>query len=123
MATLEEIYAKAMSDDAEKKAFAEALSTREGAAAYLAQHDCEATPEELVALLKGKAGASGELSDETLEGATGGGWGDWVVSIAFVGVGCAIEAIISVVANSDAVSKYDNPYAPKHDDNALEICS
>ncbi len=83
MATLGELYDKAMSDDEAKKAFAQAIATKEGAEAFLAQQGCEATSEELAAFLKEKASGSksGELDDRELEGAAAGGWDWWYDTI------------------------------------------
>ena len=83
MATLEELYEKVLADDGEKQAFAQAITTKEGTAAFLAERGCDASPEELVALLKGKAPApeGGELTDAELEGAAGGAWYDWLVEL------------------------------------------
>ena len=122
MATLEEIYAKIVSDDTEKKALAEAFATEEGAAAFLEQRGCEASPVELVALMREKAGAAGELADEDLEGAVGAAWGDWVVSFVGLAVTCGLHAIISVVANSDVTKEWDNPHATKITDGPFDIC-
>ncbi len=78
MAMFGELYEKILSDDGEKKALAQALATKEGTAAFLAERGCEATPEEFVAFLKEKAPkpAGGELDDAELEGAAGGAWYD-----------------------------------------------
>ena len=103
MATLEEIYAKIVSDDAEKKAFVEAFATEEGAAAFMAQRGCEARPAELVALMREKAAAAGELSDEDLDNAAGGAWTEWLMSIGSFGIACAAIAIYSVCTDKDAL--------------------
>ena len=105
MATLEEIYAKIVSDDTEKKALAEAFATEEGAAAFLAQRGCEASPVEFVAFMREKAGATGELADKTLEGAAAGfGVYDFSVSFCTLGVGCGIIAAVSYASDKGAVA-------------------
>ena len=83
MATLEELYEKVVSDDGEKQALAQAVATKEGTAAFLAERGCDATPEELVAFFKGRACApeGGELSEEELGDVAGGAWYDWIIDI------------------------------------------
>ena len=117
MATLEEIYGKIVSDDTEKKALAEAFATEEGAAAFLAQRGCEASPVELVALMREKAGAAGELADEDLEGAAGAGWGDWLASFMGLAVTCGIAAAISA-----AVAATEEPGTPTGTEGIIDLC-
>ena len=123
MATLEEIYAKIVSDDTEKKALAEAFATEEGARGFMEQRGCEASPVELVALMREKAGAAGELADEDLEGAAGGtGW-DWFVSIVGIGFSCAFWAGVSAAADaSDTVAEalFVNPHSDK--ESYFDLC-
>ncbi len=80
MATLEEIYAKVLSDEGERQALAQAVATQEGAAAFLAERGCDARPEELAAFFQAKASGSaeGELGDAELESAAGGSWFDTI---------------------------------------------
>ena len=122
MATLEEIYAKIVSDDTEKKALAEAFATEEGAAAFLAQRGCEASPVELVALMREKAGAAGELADEDLEGAAGAALADWFASFVGIAITCGVIAGISAIINSDAVQQHENPYATKGSGGISDLC-
>ena len=122
MATLEEIYAKIVSDDGEKKALAEAFATEEGARGFMEQRGCEASPVELVALMREKAGAAGELADEDLEGAAGAALADWFASFVGIAITCGLHAIISVVANSDVTEEWDNPHATKITDGPFDIC-
>lgn len=94
MATIEELYKKVLSDDAEKAAFAEAGKTPEGLAAFLKERDCEATPEEVVDFLKAKQAQQGELADEELDSVAGGcsDTGDKVIISVFgLGVGCLLD--------------------------------
>ena len=72
MATLEEIYQQAIADDGTKAALAEAAKTADGLQAFLAEHDCDATLEELAAFIESKRGAEGELDENALEGIAGG---------------------------------------------------
>lgn len=109
MATLEEIYAKIVSDDGEKKALAEAFATEEGARAFMEQRGCEAGSAGLVALMREKAGAAGKVSDEDLEGTAGGtGW-DWVVSVLGVGIACAALAGYSAANGTPDGAGKENP--------------
>lgn len=72
MATLEEIFQQAAATKEEATALAQAIQTEEGARTYLAEHDCDATLEELAAFIEGKRGAEGELDENALEGIAGG---------------------------------------------------
>ena len=108
MATPEEIYAKVLSDEKEKVAFSQAFATVEGAREYLAQHGCDATPEEFVAFLREKAPQLGELSDEELGEASGGKWCWWldtVLTLATAGIACAMMGVFSLVF--DPMEGYD----------------
>ena len=89
MATMEEVYEKVVSDDGEKAAFTQALATKEGIAAFLSERGCDATLEEFAAFLKERAPKQGELGDEELEGAAGGGgswWEKLIFSIGTAGI-------------------------------------
>lgn len=117
MATLEELYDKALSGDDERAKLAKALQTPEGAAAFLAQHNCDATVEELVAFVKEQtAPKTGELSDDDLEAA--GGVNGWEIfgSIASAGVLCALAGGISLVG------KYILD-KPERSDTGSDICT
>ena len=72
MSTLEEIYQQITGDDGQKAAFADAAQTEETLAKFLASLGCDATPEEVSAFLKAKAGAEDELADEELDNVAGG---------------------------------------------------
>ena len=72
MATIEELYKQVLSDDAEKATFAEAAQTAEGLQAFLAEHGCEASLEEVGEFLKAKQAQQGELADEELDSVAGG---------------------------------------------------
>ena len=69
MKTLQELYKEITSGDELKKAFLEAAKNGK-AVEFLRTHGCEATEEEIAAFLKTRA--SGELSDEELDGVAGG---------------------------------------------------
>lgn len=72
MATLEEIYQKALTDADERLAFAQAASDPEALAKLLSERGCDATLEEAAAFLKEKLSATGELASEELAAVTGG---------------------------------------------------
>lgn len=90
--TIEELYAKVLSDDAEKVAFAEAAKSAEGLEGFLKEHDCDASPEEVGAFLKAKAEQRGELADEELDSVAGGcntkKIEDVAVSVVSAGIAC-----------------------------------
>ena len=117
MATLEELYTKIVSDDAEKRAFAEAFATEEGAAAFMEQRGCDASPVELVALMREKTRAC-EMSDNELENAAGGKTWDWIPgSILFAGIG-AIGDVSEIVA---AYAFLQNPHSDI--ESVLDMCN
>ena len=72
MAATEEIYRLIIENEGEKRAFAEAAQTVEGLAQFLADHDCDATPEEFAAHLAAQAQLAGEVADNALEDVAGG---------------------------------------------------
>ena len=73
MATLEEIYAKALTDEGERQAFAQIASDPQAIGGFLAERGCDATPEEAQAFVKAKLAATSELAGEELSMASGGG--------------------------------------------------
>ena len=90
MATLREVYAGVLASDEEKKAFGAALSAPDGLGAFLAERGCDATPEQVEALLKEKAASSAEIDDEQLCAAAGGqsSWSDFEL------VGIALQSLV-----------------------------
>ncbi len=72
MATLDEVYAKALADEAEREAFAKAAPDEQALAAYLKEHGCDATPGEARAFLDGRLSCTGELAHEELAAVSGG---------------------------------------------------
>lgn len=112
MATLEELYARVLADDAERAAFAQAAKTPEGLQAFLARQGCDATPEDVADFLKERQSDQGEIADEELGSVAGGCNGqEAVMSIFTVGVLCAGAAIYS--------SAKDNMTA----DNGVILCA
>ncbi len=72
MATLEEVYQKALADEGEREAFAKAASDESAIAEFLAQRGCEATPQEARAFVEAKLSRVGQLAGEELEDVAGG---------------------------------------------------
>lgn len=100
MATLEEIYERALSDEGERTAFVTSAETLEGLTAFLAERGCDATPEQVASFLKEKQAAQGEISDAELEAVSGGCNGaEAFDSVITFGVGCAVEAIYSAATS------------------------
>ncbi len=73
MATLDELYQKVLASEEERTAFAKAAADEQAIAEFLAQRGCDATPQEARAFLEGKFSQTGELANEELAGASGGG--------------------------------------------------
>ena len=94
--TVRELYDEISSNEELKKAFLEAA--KDGKTPdFLKSHGCEATEEEIAAFLKTRA--SGELSDEEIDGVAGGCSEDaeTMLSIFSVGFGCAAVALDSAL--------------------------
>ena len=72
MATLDELYKKVLADEAERAAFAEAAKTPEDMRAFLADHGCDAAPEEVATFLEARRSEQGEIADEELDSVAGG---------------------------------------------------
>ncbi len=72
MATLEEVYQKALADESERAAFAKAASDESAIAEFLAQRGCDATPQEARAFVEAKLSRTGELASEELADVAGG---------------------------------------------------
>ena len=116
MATLDELYANILADEAERTAFAEAAKTPEGMAAFLKGHGCEATPGQVAEFLKERQSEQGEVSDAELDSVAGGcagnadelgiapfskdPWGDLacqtILSVKFAEMGGRIDSIFCV---------------------------
>ena len=99
MKTLQDLYSEVIANDELKTEFMEAAKDGRPME-FLKAHDCEATAEELAAFMKERT--TGELSDEELDDAAGGGCNtstkiEAAISAIFVGIGCIIGAAISAV--------------------------
>lgn len=100
MATLEDVYAKLVSDDGEKKALAQAFADKQ-VGEFLTERGCEATEDEFTAFLKDKVAPSGDaISEEELAAVGGGTWRDWVLSFCGLGVCCAGMAAASALGKA-----------------------
>lgn len=91
MATLQEVYDGIVSDDAERTKFVEAACVEGGIESFLAERGCDATAEEMTALIIAQADGKGGLSDEELDGVAGG----FDVQDILGGVGNAATAAVS----------------------------
>ncbi len=101
MATLDELYTRVLADEAERVSFAEAVKTPEGLSAFLKDHGCEATPEQVAEFLKAQMPDQGEMSDAELDSVAGGCnvW-EGVSSAVTVGVACAIMGGMSAALDA-----------------------
>ncbi len=72
MATLEELYTKTLTDEAERAAFTKAAPDAQALAAFLQERGCDATPDEARAFLDAKLTRTGELALEELSTVSGG---------------------------------------------------
>lgn len=73
MATLEEVYQKALSDEGEREAFAKVANDEQALAEFLAARGCDATPQEARAFVQAQLSRTGELASEELADVSGGG--------------------------------------------------
>lgn len=71
MATLKELYDKALADEDERQTLAQAASDPQALAAFFEQRGCKATLEEIRAFMKGATPAN-ELSLDDLSAVTAG---------------------------------------------------
>ncbi len=97
MKTIQELYNEVMENEALKAQFIEAANAGKQEA-FLKEHGCEATLEEVVAFLKEKSEQDAPLSLDELESSAGGGCNskttkEVFISIGLVGVGCVVKAI------------------------------
>ena len=100
MKTMQELYDEIMASQELKAQFVEAVKAGKQEA-FLKEHGCGATMEEVAAFLKEKMRGDASLSVNELEGAAGGACngrtGDEALLSIFglVGLGCAVVAIAS----------------------------
>ena len=98
MKTLQDLYKEIINNDELKKAFTEAAKAGK-TLEFIKAQGCETTEEELKAFLSKQ---SGELSDEDLDNAAGGGCNDTTKGEVFsstltLGIGCAVAAVESAI--------------------------
>ena len=96
MKTLQDLYKEIINSDELKKAFLEAAKAGK-ALEFIKAQGCETTEEELKAFLSKQ---SGELSDDELDNAAGGGCNDETMvegfmSVFSAGLYCALTAVAS----------------------------
>ena len=99
MKTLKELHNEIISSEELKKAFMEAAKAGK-ALEFIKAHGCETTEEELKDFLSKQ---SGELSDEELDNAAGGGCNgatavETALSVCTVGFACVCQAIDSATS-------------------------
>ena len=98
MKTLETLYQEVLASDELKKGLAEAAKAPEGLTQWVKDQGCEATAEEIGAFLKEKRAKTGELSDDELESAAGGGCNAGEVALSvYSALMCAVDAIVSAI--------------------------
>ena len=100
MKTIQELYSEIMASQELKAQFIEAAKAGKQEA-FLKEHGCEATLEEVKAFLEAKAREDAPLSVNELENAAGGECnaktaGETAVSIISCGVGCVVWGAVSV---------------------------
>ena len=100
MKTIQELYSEIMASQELKAQFIEAAKAGKQEE-FLKAHGCEATMEEVQAFLEAKQQEDAPLSFDELENAAGGECNrntgkETAISILSVGLGCALEVIISV---------------------------
>ena len=103
MKTIQELYNEVMGNEELKAQCIEAAKAGRQEA-FLKEHGCEATPEEVKAFLEAKQNEDAPLSLDELDNAAGGECtaktaGESVVSVISLGVGCVIW--INVSAHSE----------------------
>ena len=100
MKTIQELYSEIMASQELKAQFIEAAKAGKQEE-FLKAHGCEATLQEVQAFLEAKQQEDAPLSFDELENAAGGECNrntgkETVISVLSVGLGCALEVIISV---------------------------
>ena len=116
MKTLQELYKEIIASEELKAAFTEAAKGGK-VTEFLKAQGVDATAEEVTAFLKSQ---TGELSDEELDNAAGGGCNaatgcEAALSVLTVGVGCAFGAIYSAA--------YDGNYNGQEKADDGRICN
>ncbi|MBR4575803.1 MAG: hypothetical protein IKO25_01235 [Clostridia bacterium] len=99
MKTIQELYDEVSGNEELRARFIEAAGAGKQEA-FLKEHGCEATLEEVAAFLKAKAEEDAPLSMDELENTAGGkcsrqSAGEVVMSVFTAGVVCGITAIVS----------------------------
>ena len=97
MKTLEALYQEILASEEKKKELAQAAQDEKNLENWIQAQGCDATLEQVQAFFKEKQEKTGELSDDELSAAAGGGCDSCEVfcSVMSVGMACAVNAIIS----------------------------
>ncbi len=111
MKSIQELYSEVMESQELKEQFIEAAKAGKQEA-FLKEHGCEATLEDVKAFLEAKQQEDAPLSFDELENAAGGECNrntgkETVISVLSVGLGCALEVIISVTGVVDETHHVD----------------
>ena len=99
MKTIQELYSEVMANQELKAQFIESAKAGKQEA-FLKEHGCEATLEEVKAFLEAKQNEDAPLSLDELENSAGGTCNrktgkEVAISIGMLGIGCAVKAIAS----------------------------
>ena len=117
MKSIQELYSEVMGSQELKEQFIEAAKAGKQEA-FLKEHGCEATMEEVQAFLEAKQNEDAPLSVDELENAAGGKCSrvgkEIALSIGGLGVGCALVALES--AHNGHVGK-------KYEEDEGRLCS
>ena len=121
MKTIQELYNEIMASQELKARWIEAAKAGKQEA-FLKEHGCEATLEEVAAFLKAKSEADAPLSMNELENSAGGTCNDatgyeTLKSFVFLaGIGCAVIAVMSAAG-------YDGGHAGQTDQYDGRLCN
>ena len=121
MKTIQELYNEVMASQELKAQFVEAVKAGKQEA-FLKEHGCGATMEEVAAFLKEKVKADAPLSVDELKNSAGGKCndkteGEAVMSaIGIFGLACAVTAIFSVAG-------YEGGHVGQQNDDEGRLCN
>jgi len=116
MKTIQELYSEVMNDQELKAKFIEAAKAGKQEA-FLKEHGCDATLEEVTAFLKAKSEEDEPLSVDELENTAGGcdTTGETIASVLSAGIMCATLAITSAASKGHHVGQ--------RNDNEGRLCN
>ena len=118
MKTLEALYQEVLASDEKKKELAQAAQDEKTLENWIRAQGCDATSDQVQEFLKEKQAKSGELSDDELSAAAGGGCDtrEAVYSAITVGISCGMVAIVSAI-NGEVGRKEGTDVVLCHEDN------